>query len=271
MVSVYYLPIWFQAIRGVSAQRSGILTLPLIMPMVLGAIFAGALTRRIGYYTPFLIAGICFMSVGAGLLTTLHVNTPMSKLIGYQFLYGFGLGMGQQAPSLAAQTVLKKDDIPVGASLVFVMQLLGGTIFISVGVNVLDSELIKRLASIPGFDPSSVTSTGVTSFVDIPAAAKAAVLSAYNASLRRVFYVGLILACLSMLGALGMEWRSMKEGKDAKKPETEKGQQKDERTTSEVTASEANESANRRAEINEKDGNAVSEMGSEGDPRAVSK
>lgn len=48
--------------------------------MVVATIFSGALITRIGYYTPFMIFGTCLMSIGAGLLTTLEVDTGSGKV-----------------------------------------------------------------------------------------------------------------------------------------------------------------------------------------------
>lgn len=86
MIIVYYLPIWFQAIEHVSAVQSGIRLLPMVLPMVLASITTGVLTARIGYYTPFMLFGTCLLAIGAGLLTTLQVNTSEGKWFGYQVL-----------------------------------------------------------------------------------------------------------------------------------------------------------------------------------------
>lgn len=215
MIIVYYLPIWFQAIQNVSAVDSGIRLLPLVLPMVAASVITGALTARIGYYTPFMLFGVVLLSIGAGLLTTLQVTTGEGKWIGYQVLYGFGMGCTFQAPNLAAQTVLPTIDVPVGTSLMFFSQLLGGAIFTSVGSNVLSTELLKRLAGIPGVDPAEVLNQGATELTkSVGTEALPAVLEAYNGSLRKVFQVGLIMTCLTILGAAALEWRSVK----AKKP-----------------------------------------------------
>ncbi|KAK7428260.1 hypothetical protein QQZ08_005157 [Neonectria magnoliae] len=211
IIIIYYLPIWFQAIQGVSAIDSGMRILPVIISMVVASIFTGVLVRRIGYYTPFLIVGVCSMSVGAGLLNTLEIETPKAKWIGYQIIYGWGLGSSSQVPNLAAQTVLPKRDIPIGTSLMFFSQLLGGAVFVSVGQNVLNNQLLQRLSAVPGFTPKSIQISGVTSLVNLPVSIKSTVLVAYNESLRQVFQVGMILACVTMLGALAMEWRSVKQ------------------------------------------------------------
>lgn len=211
MIFVYFLPIWFQAIKGVNAVDSGIRLLPMLLPMVFASIVTGVVVSKVGYYTPPMIVGNCVLAVGCGLLTTLQVDSPAGKWIGYQVLYGLGLGCTFQAPNLAAQTVLHNRDVPIGTSLMFFSQLLGGAIFTSVGQNVLNSELLKNLAPIPGFDPALLQQNGATSLIaSLPPNLRGPVLYGYNASLSKVFQVGLILACLVIFGSLGLEWRSVK-------------------------------------------------------------
>lgn len=153
------------------------------------------------------------MSVGAGLITTFQaVGTGSDKWIGYQVLYGLGMGLCFQTPNLATQTVLPKKDVPMGLALMFFGQLFGAAVFVSVGENVLDNQLLERLSSIgiPGFDKSLVTSGGATSLLEaVPSELRNAVFEAYNESLRKVFQIGLILSCLAVLGTGSMEWKSI--------------------------------------------------------------
>ena len=81
--TVYYLPIWFQAIKGNSAVESGIHLLPQVIALVISSIATGVLTSRTGYYTPFLLVGICITAIGAGLLTTLNVDTTTGMWVRY--------------------------------------------------------------------------------------------------------------------------------------------------------------------------------------------
>ncbi|CAG8893347.1 unnamed protein product [Penicillium egyptiacum] len=69
-IFVYFLPIWFQSIKGSSAVESGIRLVPMMISMIVGSIGGGITNSKIGYYTPLAIIGSCIMSVGAGLLTT---------------------------------------------------------------------------------------------------------------------------------------------------------------------------------------------------------
>jgi len=195
----------------------------MVLPLVLASILTGILTSRIGYYTPFLIFGICVTAVGSGLLTTLSINTLVGQWIGYQILYGYGFGCSAQAPNMAAQTVLPRNEVSIGVSLMFFAQTLFGAIFVSIGNVILDTQLAKRLAGIPGVTSRLIQSAGATGLLKlIPAEYHTAALEAYNDSLRVCFQVGLIMACLSILGALGMEWRSVKKNLPPKNPEGER-------------------------------------------------
>ena len=63
------------------------------------------------------------------MLTTFQVNTLHPKWIGYQFLWGFGFGLGMQQAGLAAQATLAKKDVPTGVSLMFFGQTMVIEIF----------------------------------------------------------------------------------------------------------------------------------------------
>ena len=195
-----------------------------MLSMVVATISSGALIRRIGYYTPFMIFGVILASIGAGLFYTFQVDTPSSRWIGYQVIYGFGAGCAFQAPNLAVQTTLPKQDVAVGISFLLFCQLLGGAVFVSVAQNVLSNQLLQRLSSVPGLNPKIILDVGATSLTNLPASLKPVVTAAYNDSLRHVYLIGLILTCLTMFGALSLEWRSVRQNtqqkNDKEQPET---------------------------------------------------
>lgn len=160
--SIYYLPIWFQAVKGVNAYESGITNIPILLSVVIGTIISGGLVTKIGYYTPFMFAGSILTSVGAGLLTTLELDTGPPKWIGYQAICGFGIGLGLQLPLIAVQTVLDQSEIPLATALVMFMQLFGAAVFVSVGESVLTNRLVTHANQIPGVDAVAVANSGAT-------------------------------------------------------------------------------------------------------------
>jgi len=211
-VFVYFLPIWFQAIKGVSATKSGIMNLPLILGLVIISMVSGVAVTTLGYYTPFILISAVLMSIGSALLTTLKPNSGHAEWIGYQAMFGFGVGFGMQQTLIAVQTVLPKKDIPVGTAIIMFSQTLGGALFISVAQNVQTNELLKQLQSVvPDLDPAVVLSTGATELKNvIPQQYLAGVLTAYNTAITNTFYVGVAMAVVSIFGAIAMEWKSVK-------------------------------------------------------------
>ncbi|KAI9887005.1 MAG: MFS sugar transporter [Watsoniomyces obsoletus] len=210
-IFIFYLPIWFQAIKGDSAVKSGIDNLPMILGVVILSIISGGIVTVIGYYTPFMIASSVIMAVGAGLLTTLEVDTPASKWIGYQAILGIGIGMGLQQTFIAVQTVLPMSDIAMGTTIVVFLQTLGGALFIAVAQNVFTNKLEEGLVGVANLEPGIVLRTGATSLKNvIPRESLPGVLVAYNAAITETFYVGVAMASLTIIGSAGMEWKSVK-------------------------------------------------------------
>ncbi|KAF5675948.1 aflatoxin efflux pump aflt [Fusarium heterosporum] len=211
MLVVYYLPLWFQATKGVSPVDSGVYTIPLVLSLVVASIISGGVTQRIGYYVPAMIVGPCVMAIGQGLLTTFKPDTGSSHWIAYQFLVGFGIGLGMQTAGLAVQATLPKEDVPIGISITFFSQQIGGSIFVSVGQSVLNGRLMERLSGIPGLNPQTVVGTGATDLNKVvPSEYMPRVADAYNYAITRIFFVSLALAIVQLVCALFAEWRSIK-------------------------------------------------------------
>jgi hypothetical protein len=211
MTMTYFLPIWFQAIKGASAVHSGIMNLPAILALTVASMAAGFTTRKIGYFTQWMYLSSVITPIGAGLISTFTTTTPHAQWIGYQVIWGFGLGLGMQQPALVAQTVLARHDVPTGVSLMFFGQTLGGAVFVSVANNVFDNGLADGLAKVPGIDPAVVAHVGATDLrTAVPRRYLPAVLVAYNHALRHAFYLCAALAAATVLGSLATQWLSLK-------------------------------------------------------------
>lgn len=206
------LPIWFQAIKGASAVKSGIMNLPMILGLVVVSVVAGGAVSAVGYYTPFIYASVVLMSIGAGLLTTFKPNTGHAKWIGYQFIFGAGIGAGMQQTLIAAQTALPLSDVPIGTAIMMFAQTLGGALMVSVGQNVFQNQLVKNLASaVPNLNAVTIIATGATQLKNaVPKEFLPQVILAYNNALTQTWYVAVALAAISGLGASVIQWKSVK-------------------------------------------------------------
>ena len=217
-MAMYYLPIWFQAIKGVDAVQSGIRSIPLILALVVAVMLTGIAIGRIGYYAPFLILSSVLTPIGLGLITTFTVPTGHAQWMGYQVLLGLGLGCGMQQANMAAQAVLPRKDVSAGMALMFFGQSLGGSVFVSVAQNLLNNRLIANFEQLhlPNFSPESIITAGATELKNlVPQNELPALLVAYNDAIVHAFYVGVALAALSMVGSVAMEWKSIKKVRQA--------------------------------------------------------
>ena len=212
-VLVYWLPIWFQAIKSASAFKSGIMCLPLVLSLVVSNVIGGVGTTVLGYYTPFYYLSTIIMSIGAGLLTTFKTNTTHTEWIGYQVVYGLGVGFGMQQALITVQTVLPLRDIPTGAAMSMFAQTFGGALMVSVAQNVFDNQLVKNIArEAPGFgSPALILHVGATSLKnDIPPRLLPMVQEAYNEALTQTWYIAVAMAALSLFGSVFVQWKSIK-------------------------------------------------------------
>lgn len=84
VIYAFYLPIWFQVVQGKSPQSSGLSLLPLLLSNVFSVVAGGILVSRLGYFTPFAIAGGAVLVAGGALITTWTADISTGKWIGYQ-------------------------------------------------------------------------------------------------------------------------------------------------------------------------------------------
>ena len=210
--NVYFMPMWFQAVKGASAIKSGVMNLPLLISIIVMSVFAGGFISAVGYYTPFMIACSVLAPIGFGLYTTFTPSESHSKWIGYQVITGCGMGLGMQQPLMAVQTVLEMKDVPTGTSVIVFLQTLGGALLVAICQNVFSNKLIDSIEElVPGLDPATIVNSGATGFRKIVSEADLpGVIMSYNNALTQTFIACAALAALSVVGALAVEWKSVK-------------------------------------------------------------
>lgn len=228
MSIIYYLTLWFQAVKSTTAMQAGINTIPIVLTLVIIGILAAALTETIHYYNPSLLLSPLFCATGAGLLSILRPGSSSAAWIGYQVLYGIGIGIGFQTANLPAQHVLPRKDVPLGLALMFFMQQLGGSVFLAASQNIFSSRLVSRLSSIdPDIDAQAIVNNGATRLRDLipPTDGKLErAIEAYSHSLTRIFVVSAALSATMLLGAVAVRWEKIPTKEDTTQADAEADQ-----------------------------------------------
>lgn len=220
IIHSYYIPQWFQAIKGTSAITAGVDMIPYVVCNASFSLLAGIVVSKTGYFTPPSIFGTAIATVGCALISIFQTDTSTARWVGYEILSAAGFGIAIQQGFTAVQTVLPLQQIPIGTAAVVASQSFGGAIFVSVGNNILQNQLRASSESgrIPGVDIQAVLDAGANGFRSIVDADELpALLVEYNSALQKVFSAAIPVAGLAFVASLFLEWKSVKPSKETEK------------------------------------------------------
>lgn len=209
---LYYLPIYFQVVSGVSASQSGVRNLPLILGCTLATILSGGLISAYGHFVPYMVVGSVLSTIGAGLLYTLNTTSGSGHWIGYQIITGLGIGLALQIPIIAAQATVGPADLSSVTAMILFCQTIGGAFFVSAGEVAFTNTLIGKLpTTAPGVDAASVVAVGVTQIRATFAASDVpGIIQAYMDGLKVAYAIAIAAAGISVLVSPLSPWKNLK-------------------------------------------------------------
>ncbi|KAL5507072.1 hypothetical protein ACEPAH_6528 [Sanghuangporus vaninii] len=122
-------------------------------------------SAKTGRYRPITWVGWIVMTVGLGLCIMLEEDTSTASQEIWLLVAGLGIGCLFQPPLIALQAAMPLKDMATSTAAFVLIRTLGGTVGISVGDTIFQSEPTNRLANVPGF--SSSMSSGITDYTSI--------------------------------------------------------------------------------------------------------
>lgn len=206
----YYLPTYYQVVRGYSPSQSGYMMFPIIIGATIGSIAHGVGTSALGHYAPFMLLASVAMPVAAGFITTFKTSTTPAQLVAYTALSGLAYGIGFAGPNNAVQAVLPPEDVPLGLSIMLFAQSLGPAVAVAAAQVLFTDRLRTNLGGVvPG---DAIEKAGLTELAKSVSSAQEAgqVLAGIDRSIVQTWYLVVGLACATMVGSLSIEWRSVK-------------------------------------------------------------
>jgi EmrB/QacA subfamily drug resistance transporter len=125
---IFFLPVFFQEVAGVDATLSGLLLAPLMAGTALGTLFTGKRVELTGRYRVWPIVGAVVAGIGAALLATLTLDTPVLVASMLGCVLGTGVGFIFQPSILAVQNGVDQADLGLATSTALLCRQLGGTV-----------------------------------------------------------------------------------------------------------------------------------------------
>ncbi|KAI1097906.1 putative MFS transporter [Jackrogersella minutella] len=214
-VVAYYLPIYLQAVKGDSPFMSGVHNLPTILSQVVMVLVGGFVVQRIGYYLPSVMLGTTLASIGSGLISTLQVTTSVGRWVGYQVIYGLGVGMVVQMPFIAIQTLIPRPNIPSALAILIFTQYFGAALFVTAAQSIFNNSMRQKLSeTAPGVDIEKIMVGGATAVRSLVSGHQLyEVLAAYAVSVDRVMYLAAALGAVAFGFGCGLGWKDIRKGR----------------------------------------------------------
>ncbi|KAJ5655541.1 hypothetical protein N7507_007491 [Penicillium longicatenatum] len=131
-VPIYFIPLYFQFVKGDGALDAGVRLLPFIVPMVFFNLANGVGMSALGYYMPWYLVGGIFVLVSGVLLKIITLTTSVGQIYGALVIGGIGTGVFSQAGFSVAQSLVPPEEIPMAVGFMTCAQVGGSAIALSV-------------------------------------------------------------------------------------------------------------------------------------------
>lgn len=205
---IVYLPLFLQAVVGVSATNSGLLLVPLMLGIIVMSVVSGRIISMTGRYRLFPIVGTAIMVLGFWLLTRLDVDATQAQATIAMVFLGLGIGGVMQVIVLAIQNAVDARNLGIATSASQFFRSIGGTVGVAIFGAVLNNQLAVHLErSLPPESnvPVADLIRSPQAIAQLPAGLAAIVREALAASMHVVFSIGVPLALAAFLIAWALK------------------------------------------------------------------
>jgi EmrB/QacA subfamily drug resistance transporter len=126
-----YVPVYFEAARGLTASQSGLALIPLMAGVILGATTAARLMARIRHYKRPPLAGLALAVSGCLMLAPHPVEMPFPVALLLLALVGVGVGTVLPVTTVAIQNAVPLHQLGTATGVMSFFRALGGAIAVA--------------------------------------------------------------------------------------------------------------------------------------------
>lgn len=134
---IIYLPLFMQGVLGVSATRSGSLLTPMMLSAVVGNIFSGQMTSRLGRYKVLAITGAMLIAGGMYVFANMNESSSHAFVVVGMIMCGVGLGFVQPVYTVAVQNAAPRQHMGTATASSQFFRSIGSTVGVAVFGSVL--------------------------------------------------------------------------------------------------------------------------------------
>jgi len=198
--AVSYLPLYQQTVQHASAANSGVLLLPMVIPIILVSQIVGRVITKTGRYKIFLILGGVCLIAGSLLLSTMGITTSRAVTSLYMFVLGAGLGFLMQLVVMIAQNTVSMKEMGVASGVSTLFRTIGG----SFGVAVFGALFTHAVADATHTNQTNAQLDPKT-LQHLPAAARHAYLAGISHGVNHMYLFAAGAGAISLLAALAIK------------------------------------------------------------------
>lgn len=198
-----FLPLYLQVVADASVSSSGLLLLPLVGGVTVGAVIGGRLVSHTGRYKSFPILGLATAAVALALLGLLVGQLGYLGDVLILVLLGVGLGHVMPVITVAVQNAAAPSDLGTATSALSFFRSLGGAVGVAIFGAVLAARTTEVMAAAGQVVAIEVLlEQGMTAIESLPPALNQAVTAAFATAFAEIFF----LATGITLVAFGLSW-----------------------------------------------------------------
>ncbi|MCW2927127.1 MAG: oxidoreductase [Thermoleophilia bacterium] len=211
--AIFYVPLFMQAVVGVSSADSGLALVPLMFGLILTSTASGILIGKLGSYKAIIVAGPIVAGLGLYLMSGMTAEASIFDAAWRMAIVGAGIGLVMQNIMLVAQNSVDLRDMGVITSLATLMRSVGGTLGIAILGTLFASRLPDNIASEMGkLDPqlaASAAELDSASILDarnarLPEPVQDALHAAVSTTLTDLFLLGVPFMALAFLAVIAL-------------------------------------------------------------------
>jgi EmrB/QacA subfamily drug resistance transporter len=124
---MFFQPQYLQDVRGHSAIVSGLMILPVTVPMVFVSPFSGRLIGRFGARR-LMSAGMLFGTVGLLVLTRVGASSSYAVILVGYLLFGISLGLVYAPMSTAAMAAMPGEKVGIASGVMAMVRVMAGAV-----------------------------------------------------------------------------------------------------------------------------------------------